>query len=492
MFVDSFDYLVQDLRDFLTENEIDEIKSLYSSKENITYKKIFEITGNQIVSKILEKNLSKEKKFLKVEVGVNLDSLFSLKNKTFFKTFGRNKNFDFFLLTEKDAGEKRFYDNLKFGLTYKDLIVGNYILKTGRGLFSNNTIFDNFLNRIFYANRIEIDDSYSEYPSFFGLVRPFLLKNFVVTPLLSNVYYDCILDSLNNVKKILIYNVHDDSLSISRDNNLRESSFGFLVNHKKEYFNFATYFADYSRMMNMIDSDKNIVFSSFGQIPFFSYDFAFSYPNRGYCFSICCKNENREFTTLSGFILDRKFFNLHSNYIDEKDFYGFFFDISKRKGLRFDNRIDFLNGEYQEFKNSLTIKLSNFVKSTFIVDLKDKNGSSLKFEFFKNYNDFLSLKVTFFLNQKNSSYQKMDLFVKNKDFELSTYIYTYKIFETDYISIYEYSFTNYYPLKVYRSGDGTVCGLNISVNRLFSTNFGVVKSAKNIYSFYLLLNYSVF
>ncbi|MEJ5307812.1 MAG: hypothetical protein WHT27_05900 [candidate division WOR-3 bacterium] len=492
IFVDSFDFIIQDLKGFLTESEIDEIKSFYYSKENITYRKLFEITGNQIVSKIIEKNLSKEQKFFKMDLGVNLDSLFSLNNKNFFKMFGRYKNFDFFLLTEKDVGEKRFYDNIKFGATYKDLIAGNYVLKTGRGLFSTSTNYENILNRVFYSNRIELDDSYSEYPSFFGLAKRFLLKNYIIIPFLSNVYYDCILDSLNNVKKILTYNIHDDSLSMSRDNNLRESSFGFLFNHKKECLNFATYFADYSKTINMIDSDKNIVFSSFGQFSLFSYDFGFSYPNRGYSLSLCLKNENKDFMTSSGFILNKRFFNLHSNDIEEKDFFGFFFDISKRKGLRFENRIDFVKGDYEEFKNSLTIRFVDFVKPTFSYDLLDKNRSSLKFEFFKSYNDLLSLKLTFFLNQKNSNYQKMDLFVKNKDFELSTYIYTYKILETDYISIYEYSFTNYYPLKIYRSGEGIVYGLNLSIKRVVKTNVGLVKNNRDIYGFYLLLNYSLF
>ncbi|MEO0304740.1 MAG: hypothetical protein ABIM64_05710, partial [candidate division WOR-3 bacterium] len=437
-------------------------------------------------------NLSKEKKFFRIDLGVNLDSLFSLNNKSFFKIFGRYKKFDFFLLTEKDVGEKVFYDNLKYGFSYKDLIVGNYVLKTGRGVLSNSTSFENIFNRVFYSNRIELDDSYNEYPSFFGIVKSFFLKNCIITPFLSNVYYDCILDTLNNVKKILTYNIHNDSLSSSRDNNLRESSFGLIFNHKKEYLNFATYYADYSKKMNMIDSDKNIILSFFGQIPFFSYDFGFSYPNKGYCLSLCLKNENKDFMTLSGFILNKRFFNLHSNYIDEKDFFGFFFDISKRKGLRFENRIDFVKGDYDEFKNSLTIRFFNFLKPTFSYDLLNKNKSSIKLEFFKSYDDFLSLKLTFFLNQKNSNYQKMDLFIKSKSFELSAFIYTFKIFETDYLSIYEYSFTNYYPLKIYRSGEGIVYGLNFSINGLVKTNLGIVKNNRDIYSFYLLLKYSFF
>lgn len=492
IFVDSFDFIIHDLKEFLTENEIDEIKNLYYSKENITYKKIFEITGNQIVSKIVEKNLNKEKKFFKIDIGINLDSLFSLNNKNFFKMLGRYNKFDFFLLTEKDVGEKKFYDNLKYGCSYKNFIAGNYVVKTGRGIFSTNTSYENILNRVFYSNRIELDDSYSEYPSFYGVVKSFNWKTFIINPFISNVYFDCILDTLNNVKKVLTYNIHDDSLSSSRDNNLRESLFGLLLNHIKEYFNFAIYYADYSRIINVTNSEKNIVFSTFGRIPFFSYDIGFSYPNKGYSLSFCLKTEKKDFMTLSGFILNKKFFNLHSNSIDENEFYGFFFDISKRKGLRFENRMDFVKGDDEEFKNSLTIRLFNFMKLTFSYDLLDKKRNSLKFEFFKNYNEFLSLKLTFFLNYKNSNYQKMDVFLSKKDFELSTYIYTYKIFETDYISIYEYSFTNYYPLKIYKSGEGVVYGLNLSINRMAKTNFGLIKNNKDIFGFYFLLNCSLF
>jgi len=38
-----------------------------------------------MVSVILEKNFNKKKRFLKLEAGINLDSLFSIKNKNFLK-----------------------------------------------------------------------------------------------------------------------------------------------------------------------------------------------------------------------------------------------------------------------------------------------------------------------------------------------------------------------------------------------------------------------
>ncbi len=66
-FVDSLDFLLQDLSEFLTDNEKSELKNLYISKERITYNNIFEITGNQMVSVILEKNFNKKKRFLKLE-----------------------------------------------------------------------------------------------------------------------------------------------------------------------------------------------------------------------------------------------------------------------------------------------------------------------------------------------------------------------------------------------------------------------------------------
>jgi len=488
-FVDSLDFLLQDLSEFLTDNEKSELKNLYISKERITYNNIFEITGNQMVSVILEKNFNKKKRFLKLEAGINLDSLFSIKNKNFFKTTGRLKGFDFFLLTEKDVDEKRFYDNFKLGLSYKSYIFGNFTIKTGRGLFSNPNTFEGNLNRIIFSNRLELDDSYNEYPSFFGLAKTFSLKNFISVPFLSNVYYDCSLDSLGNVKKVLTYNIHKDSLSISRNNNLRENIIGILFNTKSEFLNFATYFADYSKILDMIGSNKNFVFSSFGHLQYFSYDIAFSLPNKGYSISTSLKNSKIDFSVSSGFILNRKFFNLHSNNLDENDFYGFFFDFSKKKGVKFDNRTDFVEGDFREFKNSTTFTFFNFLKSTFSYNFLEKDNSSIKIEFFKNYKENLSLKLTYFLNYKNSTYQKIDLFLRNKNFEFSTFIYTYKIIENDYLSIFEYSFTNYYPLKIYRSGEGLVYGLNISIDEKFKTNFGLVKNSKDYYRFYILLSY---
>lgn len=487
-FVDSLDFLLQDLNEFLTENEKEQLKNLYLSKDKITYRNIFEITGNQIVSSVLEKNFNRKKKFLKIEGGFNLDSLFSIKNKNFFKTTGRFNGFDFFLLTEKDFDEKKFYDNFKLGVSYQSFMFGNFTIKTGRGLFSNPNTFQKSLNRVFFSNRLELDDSYNEYPSFFGLTKIFTFKKLIITPFLSNVYYDCSLDSLGNVKKVLTYNIHKDSLSISRNNNLKEIILGMLLSSKSEFLNFATYFADYSKDMNMICSDKNFVFSAFGNISYLSYDVAFSLPNKGYSISTSLKKSTSDFTTLSGFIMNRKFFNLHSNILDEKDFYGFFFDFSKKRGVKFDNRTDFLEGDYRDFKNSTTFTFFNFLKSTFTYNFLEKEKSSMKMEFFKNYKEILSLKLTYFLNYNNSSYQKVDLFFGNKNFKISTFLYTYKIIESDYLSIFEYSFTNYYPLKVYRSGDGLVYGLNVSIKGRIKTDLGLVKNSKDFYRFYILFS----
>lgn len=483
---DSPTYILDDLKDFLLVDEIEKIENLMVSKESITFQDIFKITGNEIVSKIIESRYLQRKRILDFDTGILFDSLFSTENKSFLNSTIYLKNFKSFFLFEKDAEERSYIDNYKFGLHYKNLIAGNYRIKTGRNIFSNWNIFDDVLSKTFFSNRVELDPSYNEYPSYFGILYFLFFNNLIFIPFVSNVYYDCILDSTENVSSVLTYNIHDDSLSISRKDNLRETGIGFVLNSKNEIFNFASFLSDYSKNFNFLDYDKNMVFSFFGKTDNLSYDFGISLPNRGYVVSSSFKKSDEEISLTAGLTFNNNFINFHSGYIEEKHFYGFFINSNFKK-LKVENNFRFFNDGEQKTEDDIIFKLSKCFKTTLTFYLPDYNRNSIKQEFYKNLYYPFSIKFTFYLNYNTSNYQKIDFYFNGSKLDFNTYIYLFNVVETDRIWLYEYSFFNTYPIKFYQNQKGLVYGVNFSIKKNIETSFGVVKNYKDLFSFYLSL-----
>ncbi len=486
---DSLTYILDDLKDFLLFDEMEKIENLMFSKEPITFQDIFKITGNEIVSKIIETRYLQRKKLFDFNTGILLDSLFSSENKSFLNSTLYFRNFKSFFLIEKDVDERSYIDNYKFGFHYQNLIVGNYRIKTGRNIFSNWNIFGDALSKTFFSNRIELDLSYNEYPSYFGILYFLFFNNLIFVPFVSNIYYDCILDSTQNVSSILTYNIHDDSLSISRKDNLRESGIGFILNSKNEIFNFASFLSDYSKNFNFLDYDKNIIFSFFGKTDNISYDFGISLPNRGYVVSSYFKKSDEEISVSAGLTFNNNFINFHSGYIEKKHFYGFFVNSNFKK-LKIENNFQFFNDGDRKTEDDIIFKLSKYFKTTLTFYLPDYNKNSIKQEFYKSLYHTFSIKFTFYLNYNTSNYQKIDFYINTPKLDFNTYIYLFNVVEQDRIWLYEYSFFNTYPIKFYQNQKGLVYGVNFSIKKNIKTDFGIIKNYKDLFSFYLSLKIS--
>ncbi len=470
---DSLINIINDFSDILDEDVIDSINSLYYSKEIISFNKIYSLVNNYFIADIIYKKLQKRVNKYLSSIGIYKRDIFQNEKKVFSRNYLKKDIHKVYFLFEKDEGENSYIDNYKLGYSYSNyLIIGNFRLKTGRGLFSDWSDYYYFSSIPFYSNRLETDLSYEEYSPNRGIVFTIPYKQIIPSIILSYNYYDAIINN-DTVFSILKYNIHDDSLSISRKNNLSEKYVGILLRHINEIFNIAFSYSDYSHYINYIDNNKIYIIDYFGFIKSFSYDIAYS-SNRAFAFNFSAKKFFDNINYYTGFYYNNSFFNTHSKYIANKDSTIFVFAKVHIKPLAIDYLFEYELTDTFSIINKIIFKPVRY----FTITYKDKLNSDRdywKFRLRSVNNKNISMFNTFIFSTDKSYIVRNDILIKYKNIKINNFIYYYNI-NNNPLYQYEYKIENIYPIKALYSGNGMRVGASIhfDINDFLQLNANIL------------------
>ncbi|MDD3802920.1 MAG: hypothetical protein PHW02_00850 [bacterium] len=458
------DYL-DDYSMFLTEEMKNELLLLHRSKEDVSYLKVFSITSNELVSKDIYEKMFEKDDGLKITLGVYTDSLLSKRNKTFALEHFKTRDFREFALIEKDINEEKMYDNVKAGLKFKSILVGNYRVKTGRGLFSDYSSYYSSSDGPFYSDRVELDATYDEYPAYFGLAGTKEVFKTLSTGFLSYAFYDSRIDSFGNAEKILTYNNHDDSLAISRKDNLKGFTAGFVVRETKQTINLGVSYTLFSR--NLIENKGEHLFliSAFGKKSVFSYDAAYSF-NNGYALSLGAKREGDSYLVNSGLLLADSFFNPHAKTFSSKSsFFSAFVEATIKTPLRITNVTSFRKDERHVIKNELSLRpVRNFeINIKAKIDTVPTGEAEVVIK--GGAKDILTAKNSYSVKTTGTLSAKGDATLYLKNVRASIFASYCSVAENDMVSVFAYSIESVYPIVSFYEGRGYIAGILMQVGK---------------------------
>lgn len=456
------DSIYNDLNDyssFLTEEMRDEIIQLVKSKDNVTYKKIFEITSNEFVSKSIYEKIFDREKRITVTAGLYSDSVISKRVKTFAKQTYKVGEIKEFALIEKDIGEEQFYDNLKAGISYSTFILGHYRIKTGRGLFSDYSDYFSLSESPFYSDRCELNATYDEYPSYFGCMFSKIFGKYALTGFASYDFYDSRIDSEGNVIAVLKYNLHDDSLSISRDDNLKALTMGIIGRDKSQYANLAFSYTNFSRYLIENSGRRLYLLSLFGKIDILSYDAGYSF-GKGLSLSCGLKKSINGVLFNSGFLTDIGYYNPHAKmFAEKKSFQSGFAEISVKLPLRIKEKLEYTHEDETNIENRIDLAVIKNIDIAYKTDIDCETKHSFIIAFKGFVEDYASLKNTYLIKSTGTYTARAGIMLMSSIIRSCLFGFYCNVSEGDMVSAYGYSIESVYPLRSYYGGESYLFGL---------------------------------
>lgn len=227
------------------------------------------------------------------ETGAYYNSPFKLYNRL---TANYSKKYYLSILTEKDPGEKSYYDFISASLFLKDVlffkkfVVGDYVLEFGQGLMMWRQIgFAKGADAVYpikkKASGIEQYKSTDENQFFRGIAFSTGLWNFELTLFYSGKTFDARIDTINNIiLSTPLDGYHRTTSELARKNSASEKLFGSRLSYSygsnqvglnfyQSRFDKAiapnSYFKKYEGTFNYLSGDFNIFLESinlFGEI----------------------------------------------------------------------------------------------------------------------------------------------------------------------------------------------------------------------------------
>lgn len=240
------------------------------------------------------------------ETGAYYNSPFKLYNRL---TADYSKKYYVSFLTEKDAGEKSFYDFvsgslfIKDFLIFKKFVVGDYALEFGQGVAMWRQIgFAKGADAVYpikkKASGIEQYKSTDENQFFRGIAFSTQLKNFEFTFFYSGNTFDARIDTINNIiTSTPLDGYHRNTNELARKNSESEKLFGSHISYNflSNQIGFTFYQSKFSKPIS-----PNSYFKNFeGTFNYISTDFNFFY-ERLNLFGEISKDKNNNFATLVG------------------------------------------------------------------------------------------------------------------------------------------------------------------------------------------------
>lgn len=457
---DSIVNILNDFSVYIDEIEAESLRHIICSKGFLSQRAVFAITGDPYVSYIISKYM-KRKLLFSSFTGIMNDSIQSYAYSA--DAMLNLKNHSLGIIIEKDRGEYNAMDNIKlfYSLT-PHVTVGNMRVKTGRGLLCEYADYYSALSTPFYSMRFEGDVTKSEYPSFRGVGIAGSFMGVRLYSVLSYNTYDAALDSNNNVHKVLQYNIHDDSLSVSRRDNLPEYSALIMGSQKNGIVSCGILYSRFGRYINNIESEHLLAGSIFGKWNIFSYDMAIS-SNGGYAISYAVKKTySREITLKASYKHVNKYFNVHSKYTDinRADIVTASIRFHKPVGILYEGIFDIMD-------NELLHTLTYYPVSGFSIRCKydqTENDMTLRFRVKSLEKGSLIVFNTMKLNSSMSIIIRSDVKCMFSNISINSFAYYYHIAHDDMMSEYEYTVPGVYAMKNVYSGNGLRSGLGLSFN----------------------------
>lgn len=462
---DSIDCILDDLRDYADESIIDSIRVLYRSKGGVSYRKILEVSRDEYLAEILSSRLIvKTAAGVKAEAGAFRSDAFDPQTKTFMFFDAYKTDHEAFALAEKDASEKRFYDNWKAGYSWRSFHAGDFRIKTGRGVFSDWSSYFSPFSAPFSSDRVESDKTYNEYTSMRGLSYSSNIAGFMLTAAAAVNMYDASINDSGEVKKVLTYNLHDDSLSISRADNLREIYACGIVRLKGDWPKAAFSYSLYSRKFEMYGRKENTVLDIFGRKGPFSYDFGIS-GSDGFACSFEMKKEYESVILKSGASGARNFFNLHSRpFMDRGDFFNFYIYMHARKPVPVNVSVSYTQDDSKKTDADLEIALNKNAEAAISFSRRDSEDVNVSAKVsFNASNGRFFLKNTIKFTDSGSGLARVNLTYASNGARLNGFAYIYEVASGDIFSEYEYVNSGVFPMRVLGEGSGFACGFSTSV-----------------------------
>jgi len=240
------------------------------------------------------------------ETGYYYNSPFKLYNRL---TADYSKKYYLSFLTEKDAGEKSFYDFVSGSLFIKDLlifkkfVVGDYALEFGQGLAMWRQIgFAKGADAVYpikkKASGIEQYKSTDENQFFRGIALSNQFKNFEFTFFYSTNTFDARVDSINNlITSTPLDGYHRNTNELARKNSESEKLFGTHISYNflSNQLGFTFYQSKFSKPLSPNSYFKNYE----GVFNYISTDFNFFYEAMN-LFGEISKDKKNNFATLVG------------------------------------------------------------------------------------------------------------------------------------------------------------------------------------------------
>jgi len=459
---DSLTSIIDDYRHILTEDVIDTLLDMKRRGEMVSVLKLEHLTGNGYLARIIHASMFREEPGVNAKGIIYTDSIDLEESAVILRLSAKRSIFYSGILMEKDAGERNYLDNLKLAIDLSGrLTAGNYRIRTGKGLFSNYGTQFNFAGSSFYSVRNEPDLSKTEYPAFRGLMYSFPVGSSLLTLISSYNKYDSRLDSLGNTDRILQYNIHDDSLSSSRRDNLSEYTGGALYMSPTGYFNAGLMYSAYSRTVNALDARSNYIADIFGLCGDISYDLALS--RTGYAGHIAMRRIFDKLRIYTGAAGNYNYYNTHSVLFSGSNFYSLYSRVSSSsifptyltfEYIRRDNDYSFeAAAKLKPLKGlEMDVKIDP-ADTSYVMKLRHSSLSE---------NGFL-IRHSAIITNKGSYLIREDFNMEYSAYDLRLFGYLYSVQGDDVLSQYHYMVSEVYQHKNIYRGKGFTAGARIRI-----------------------------
>lgn len=478
-YTDSLIDVLNDFSMYIDDIERDLLLNQYRCKGILSEQYIFSITGDMYISHMLYKYMKREKLSLSVS-GI----MYSNPNAYAYtaNALGNLNRHSAGIVIERDRGEYSAVDNIKaFYSLYPHIIIGNMRVKTGRGLLCEYADYYSPLCIPFHSLRFEGDISKSEYPAMRGLGILMPAGNTHIYGALSYNTYDASLDSIGNVHRILQYNIHDDSLSLSRKDNVPEYSALIIAGHKYSYINIGCLYSYFGKYVNDIEGRQSFNASLFGSYSIISYDMAVS-SNGGYALSYALKKTyNKEITLKLSYLHMQDYFNAHCKFASADTI------NNATVSIRFHKPLGILyEGIFDMEENDICHYITYYPVSSLNMRLtygQRENDILLRFRIRSVDNGDIMLFNTLQCNSHMSMIIRNDVKYAFSSLSINAFAYYYHIATDDMMAQYEYTVPGVYALHNLYEGRGLRCGMGIAVNRdkTFAIHAGAVYDTDNSY-----------
>lgn len=459
---DSLTSIIDDYRYMLTEDIIDTLIDMKRRGEMVSVLKLEHLTGNGYLARIIHASMFRQKSDVSVKGIIYTDSIDLEESALILRLSAQRSIFYSGMLLEKDPGEVNYPDNLKLAMDLSGrLTAGNYRIRTGKGLFANYGTQFNFAGASFYSLRNEPDLSKTEYPSFRGLMYSFPAGNSIVTLISSYNKYDSRLDSLGNTDRILQYNIHDDSLSSSRRDNLSEYTGGALYLSSSGFINTGFMYSVYSRTVNALDSRSNYIADIFGLYGDISYDCALS--KTGYAGHIAMRRIFDKLRIYAGAAGSYNYYNTHSALFSGSNFYSVYSRVSLSSIFP-----AYLTFEYVRRDNDYSFEATAKLKPLkgLEMDIKmDPEDTSyvMKLRHSRLSQSGFLIMHSAIITNGGSYLLREDFNIQYSAYDLRFFGYLYSVRGDDVLSQYHYMVSEMYQHKNIYSGSGFTAGARIRI-----------------------------